>query len=96
MIGVPAVGEEPPAWLFLLGLVPSFFGLIAVGVLGTRRVWPWWTGVALALFLPIMFLVPFNNIPMAAVWVLAALTAGRRGNAPGETLGKERAQDRAV
>lgn len=86
MIGVPAVGQEPPTWLFLLGVVPSFFGLLAVGIIGTRRVWPWWTGLALALFLPIMFLVPFNNIPMAVVWALVALTGGRRRNSSRDTL----------
>ncbi|NLG23609.1 MAG: hypothetical protein GX555_19530 [Actinomycetales bacterium] len=78
MVLVPLLGAEPPGWLFLLGVVPSFVGLIAAGVLGTARRWPWWTGLALALFLPIMFLLPFNSIPMAAVWAAVALTARHR------------------
>lgn len=82
MVGVPIMGGEPPTWLFLLGVVPTFVGLIAAGVLGSRRVWPWWTGLALALFLPIMFLVPFNSIPMAAVWICVALAQRQR---PGRT-----------
>ncbi|MCK0113782.1 hypothetical protein MWU75_16670 [Ornithinimicrobium sp. F0845] len=79
MLAVPVLGQEPPGWLFLLGVVPSFVGLVAAGVLGTRRLWPWWTGVAVALFLPIMFALPFNSVPMAGVWVCVALTARARG-----------------
>lgn len=80
MLAVPVIGQEPPGWLFLLGVIPSFVGLIAVAVLGTKRVWPWWTGLALALFLPIMFGLPFNSLLMAAVWVCVAYTAGRRSS----------------
>ena len=67
MVAVPVVGSEPPIRLFLLAVVPIFVGLIAVGVLGTKRVWPWWTGVAVALVLPMMVLLLFNNLFMAAV-----------------------------
>lgn len=78
MLAVPVIGQEPPGWLFLLGVVPCFVGLIAAGVLGTRRIWPWWAGLALALFIPIMFALPFNSVPMAGVWICVALTAARR------------------
>ena len=78
MVLVPLLGTEPPGWLFLLGVVPSFVGLIAAAALGSRRRWPWWTGLGLALFLPIMFLLPFNSVPMAAVWAAVALTARQR------------------
>lgn len=75
MIGVPLFGAEPPAWLFVLAVVPIFVGMIAVGILGSSRVWPWWTGVSVALFLPIMFTVPFNGLFMMAVWLSVAMTA---------------------
>lgn len=86
MVAVPVIGAEPPTWLFLLGIVPSFLGLIGAGILGTKRVWPWWTGLGLALFLPIMFLVPFNSIFLAAVWGCVAVTAGRRGFGRGPAI----------
>ncbi|BDZ63703.1 hypothetical protein [Agromyces mangrovi Wang et al. 2018] len=68
---------EPPFELFLAEVALSALGLIAVGVLGAirRSVWPWWVGVAVALIIPIMFLVPVNSLPLAAVWVAVALTA---------------------
>ncbi|AXH94830.1 hypothetical protein DV701_00295 [Ornithinimicrobium avium] len=68
MLAVPLVGVEPPGWLFVLAVVPIFVGMIAAGVLGTRRVWPWWTGAAVALFLPIMLVMPYNGFLMTAVW----------------------------
>ncbi|MGC0250670.1 hypothetical protein [Pseudactinotalea sp. Z1748] len=74
MLGVPITGQEPAEWLFLLAVVPTSLGLIAAGVLGSRRRWPWWTGAGLALFLPIMFLAPFNGLLMALVWLAVAIT----------------------
>ena len=47
MIGVP--------------LMPTFLGQVAAGVLGIPRRWPWWTGVGVALLMPIMFLLPLNT-----------------------------------
>lgn len=86
MVAVPVAGAEPPTWLFLLAVLPTLVGTVAAGVLGTReRLWPWWTGVALSLFLPIMFTLPFNSLVMAAVWASVAATAGRPGTVrPGE------------
>jgi hypothetical protein len=68
MLGVPVTGTEPPLWLFLLSVIPTFVGMIAAGVLGTRRVWPWWVGLGLALFLPVMFVVPLNGLLLASSW----------------------------
>lgn len=80
MVGVPIVGSEPPDWLFVLAVLPTFVGLVAAGVLGTGRRWPWWTGAGLAAFLPIMFLLPAsaNGFAMALVWLAVALTASSR------------------
>lgn len=79
MLLVPVLAAEPPGWLFLGGVLPTFVGMIAAGVIGVRSgLWRWWTGVAVAVFLPIMFTLPFNTVLMAAVWVLVALS-GRAG-----------------
>lgn len=77
MIGVPLTGSEPPSWAVDLTVLPALVGTIAAAVFGTRRVWPWWTGVGVALFLPVMFTVPFNSFLMAAIWGSVALTATR-------------------
>lgn len=78
MVAVPLVGAEPPGWLFVLAVLPILVGMVATGVLGTRRVWPWWTGLAVALFLPIMFSMPYNGFLMTAVWACVALTVHSR------------------
>ncbi len=80
MISVPILGTEPPDWLFVVAVLPTFVGLVAAGVLGTGRRWPWWTGVGLAFLLPIMFLLPpfANGFAMACVWLAVALTARPR------------------
>lgn len=68
MLGVTVVGAEPVEWLFLAAVLPTFVGTVAAGVIGARAGrWPWWTGVALALFLPMMFTLPFNSWVMAVV-----------------------------
>ena len=67
-------GAEPPTWLFIAGALPTFIGQVAVGVLGIPSRWPWWTGVGVALLMPIMFLAPFNTAFMAIVWIAVALT----------------------
>ena len=78
MIGVVVTGSEPAEWLFVASVLPTFIGLVAAGVIGARRgVWPWWTGAGVAVFLPVMFLVPFNSFVMAAIWLAVALTAVR-------------------
>ena len=79
MVGVPLTGSEPAAWLFLLAVVPTFVGQVAAGMIGARRLWPWWVGVGIALQLPVMFLVPFNSLLMAVAWVAVALTLSRTG-----------------
>ena len=85
MVGVSVVGSEPPGWLFVLAVVPLFVGMITAGVLGTGRVWPWWTGVAVALFLPMMFTLPVNGLFMMAVWACVALTARHRADPNGSS-----------
>ncbi|MFA9429201.1 hypothetical protein [Egicoccus sp. AB-alg2] len=77
MVSVPVAGSEPPDWLFVLAVLPTFVGLVAAGVLGTGRRWPWWTGAGVAAFLPIMFLLPpfANGFGMALVWLAVALAA---------------------
>jgi hypothetical protein len=84
MISVPIVGTEPPDWLFVLAVLPTFVGLVAAGVLGTGRRWPWWTGAGLAAFLPVMFLLPpyANGFTMALIWLAVALTAAHRADSP--------------
>ncbi|UMG91994.1 hypothetical protein [Nocardioides sp. TF02-7] len=77
MLAVPVVGQEPAEWLFVLAVLPTFVGLVAAGVLGTRRVWPGWVGAGVALLLPIMFLLPLNGFLMAVVWTSVAVTAPR-------------------
>lgn len=74
MVGVPLAGAEPPTWLFIAGALPTFIGQVAVGVLGIPNRWPWWTGVGVALLMPIMFLAPFNTAFMTIVWIAVALT----------------------
>jgi hypothetical protein len=77
MAAVPIIGSEPGEILFVLAVVPTFVGLVAAGLLGAGRRWPWWTGAGLALFLPIMFLAPLNSVLMTLVWGAVALTARR-------------------
>lgn len=79
MLSVPLLGAEPPMWLVLAAVVPTLVGMISAGIFGTGRLWPWWVGSGVALFLPIMFTLPFNALVMAAVWISVALTAHPRG-----------------
>lgn len=88
MVGVAIVGAEPPGWLFVLGVAPLLVGMIAAGVIGTGRVWPWWTGLGVALFLPIMFTMPLNGLLMSAVWASVALTVRDREPMTGWTSGR--------
>jgi hypothetical protein len=79
MLAVPVVGSEPPSWLVDLAVLPALVGMVTAGIVGTTaRVWPWWTGLGVALFLPVMFAAPFNGLLMAGIWLAVALTAGRR------------------
>jgi len=75
MLGVSVIGSEPAEWLFVVAVLPTFVGLVAAGVLGSGRCWPWWTGAGLAVFLPVMFALPLNSFVMALVWVAVATTA---------------------
>ncbi|MGR2753657.1 hypothetical protein [Agromyces arachidis] len=77
MAWVAATGVEPPVEVFLVEVSLTAIGLAVVGVLGAlrRRVWPWWVGIAVALLIPVMFLVPVNSIPLALAWIAVALTA---------------------
>jgi hypothetical protein len=78
MVGVPVVGSEPPSGLVDLVVLPALVGMATAGVVGSRRrVWPWWTGLGVALFLPVMFTVPYNSVLMALIWLAVALTARR-------------------
>lgn len=79
MLGVTLIGAEPAEWLFLVAVLPSFIGMLGTGVVGVRRVWPWWTGAGVALFLPVMFVLPFNSFVMAAIWLAVGLTGRPRG-----------------
>ena len=75
MVCVPAVGSEPPGPLVDLALLPALVGMVAAGIVGTtRRVWPWWTGLGVALFLPVMFTAPYNSVLMALIWLAVAST----------------------
>lgn len=97
MLMVPVVGAEPPDWLFVVGVVPCFVGLVAAGVLGIRRIWPWWVGIGVALQLPIMFLAPLNALWMALLWIAVVWSLGRRRSAPGLVGAQEPLErDRAV
>jgi hypothetical protein len=83
MLGVVLTGTEPAGWLFAIAVLPTLVGLVSAGVVGARTgVWPWWTGLGVALFLPIMFLVPFNSFVMAAVTMAVAVTARRTRPSP--------------
>ncbi|BDZ55694.1 hypothetical protein [Agromyces marinus] len=77
MLWVVATGVEPAVEVFLAEVALTAVGLVIIGVLGSmrRRVWPWWVGVAVALLIPIMFLVPLNSIPLGLIWAAVALTA---------------------
>lgn len=79
MLAVPVTGSEPPAWLFVAGVLPTAIGLVAAGVLGIGRRWRWWTGVGLALLLPMMFLLPLNTLWMSLVWLSVAFSTAPRG-----------------
>ena len=79
MLLVPVVGSEPSEWGFVLAVLPTFVGLVAAGVIGTSaRLWPWWVGAGLALFLPVMFLAPLNSVVMALAWAGVAATSRPR------------------
>jgi hypothetical protein len=82
MVGVPIVGSEPPDWLFVVAVAPTFVGLVAAAVLGAGRRWPWWTGAGVAAFLPLMFLLPpeVNGFAMALVWLTVGLTTTPRSS----------------
>jgi hypothetical protein len=83
MLGVVLTGTEPAEWLFAIAVLPTLVGLVSAGVVGARSgTWPWWTGLGVALFLPIMFLVPFNSFVMAATTAAVALTARRTPPSP--------------
>jgi len=58
-------------------LVPVAIG-VHLSSLRAGRVSFWFYIAGLALFLPIMFTLPLNSVPMAAVWAAVALTARRR------------------
>lgn len=77
MLVVPVFGE-PSDWLFVIAVLPTFVGMIVAGVVGSGRVWRWWTGVGVALFLPMMFTVPLNSLLMALVMVGVASSTRRR------------------
>ena len=66
----------------LLNLLLNWEGVIPAALLFALHRWRgwllWWAGLALALFIPIMFALPFNSVPMAGVWICVALTAARR------------------
>ncbi|GAA2045935.1 hypothetical protein GCM10009819_36960 [Agromyces tropicus] len=77
MAWVVGTRVEPPVEVFLAEVALMALGLLVAGVLGAlrRRVWPWWVGTALALVVPVMFLVPVNSLPLALAWAAVALTA---------------------
>lgn len=76
MLSVVVTTVEAPEAVVLPVVGLAALGLIAAGVIGImRRIWPWWVGVAVALLVPIMFLLPYNSFFMAAVWALVAWRA---------------------
>jgi hypothetical protein len=76
MLSVVVTTVEAPEAVVLAVVGLAALGLIAAGIIGImRRIWPWWVGVAVALLVPIMFLLPYNSFFMAAVWALVAWRA---------------------
>jgi hypothetical protein len=82
MAGVAVTGQEPPEpWVTFLVLA-TLASLVAAGVAGWRaRTWTWWVGAAIALFLPVMYVVPapVNVVVMALTWMAVAFYAPRAG-----------------
>jgi hypothetical protein len=80
MLSVTVTGEEWPEPIVTALVLVNLVGLIAQGVIGWRtRVWPWWAGLLVSLFLPAMFFLPnpLNSVVMALIWAGVGL-AGRR------------------
>ncbi|GAA4560787.1 hypothetical protein [Planotetraspora kaengkrachanensis] len=80
MLGVTVTGEEWPEPIVTVLVLVNLAGLVAQGVIGWRaRVWPWWAGLLVSLFLPAMFFLPnpVNSVTMALIWAGVGL-AGRR------------------
>jgi hypothetical protein len=83
MVSVVVVRSEPAEWLFLVAVAALLVGTISAGVIGARRgTWPLWTAVCVALFVPVMFLVPFNSVVLAAAFVAVALSSSGPQSAP--------------
>ncbi|GII57806.1 hypothetical protein Pth03_61950 [Planotetraspora thailandica] len=80
MLSVTVTGEEWPEPIVTVLVLVNLVGLVAQGVIGWRtRVWPWWAGLLVSLFLPAMFFLPnpVNSVVMALIWAGVGL-AGRR------------------
>lgn len=76
MLAVFVSTVEPPTELVMIEVAVTAIALIGTAVVGgIRRVWPWWVAAGVALLLPIMFLVPFNSVFMAAIWLAVATWA---------------------
>ncbi|MFD1505602.1 hypothetical protein FE374_01620 [Georgenia yuyongxinii] len=79
MIGVVVTGTEPPSGLVTAEVLIALVGMVGSAVTGVRAgTWPWPVGLGVALYLPIMFLVPLNAAFMALVWIGVAAAARRR------------------
>ena len=85
MLAVVVTTVEAPEGIVLAVVGLAVLGLIAVAIIGIKRgIWPWWVGVPVALLIPIMFLIPFNSVIMAAIWVLVAWRARMETPASGQ------------
>ena len=83
MVSVVAVRSEPAEWLFVLSMAALVVGTISAGIIGARSgTWPLWTAVAVALFVPVMFLVPLNSVVLAAILAAVALVSTGPQTAP--------------
>jgi hypothetical protein len=92
MLGVVVTGTEPPEWLFLLAVGTTLVGMVVAAVIGTRAgTWTWPVAVAVALYLPVMFLLPWNSVVMALIWLALALAALGRSGFAGRTAPAARA-----
>jgi hypothetical protein len=82
MVSVVMVRSEPVEWLFLLAVGALLIGTISAGIIGVRRgLWPLWTGVAVALLVPVLFLAPLNSVFLAAIFAAVAISTTAPGTA---------------
>jgi hypothetical protein len=73
-LSVPIRGEEPPDAVSTPVVLGALLGLLAFGIAAAViRVVPWWAGLVVAFFFPVLFLGgAVGALVVAAAWLLVA------------------------